>query len=128
MAAFGVDDDNNANVPNREQLLSMAIDAAKAGNRDGARVMLRQVLGEDRRNERAMMWLAKIAPSKAERREWLKRVLTVNPDNQAARDALRKINYQSSARDNRVLVMFGIVAVVLAVVGVVVLFAVVSLR
>jgi hypothetical protein len=128
MAAFGVDDDNNANVPNREQLLSMAIDAAKAGNRDGARVMLRQVLGEDRRNERAMMWLAKIAPSKAERREWLKRVLTVNPDNQAARDALRKINYQSSARDNRVLVMFGIVAVVLAVVGVVVLFAVISLR
>ena len=44
--------------PNREQLLQMAVTTAKAGNRDGARVMLRQVLSEDRRNERAMLWMA----------------------------------------------------------------------
>ena len=52
--------------PNREQLLQMAINSAKSGNRDGARMMLRQVLSEDKRNERAMMW-PHVNPLTAER-------------------------------------------------------------
>ena len=77
---------NNTNPgPNREQLLQMAIASAKKGNADGARMMLRQILSEDRRNERALLWMAKVARNKKERLEWLERVLDVNPDNEQAR-------------------------------------------
>jgi Tfp pilus assembly protein PilF len=114
--------------PNREQLLQMAVNAAKAGNKDGARVMLRQVLSEDRRNERAMLWLAKIARSSRERRQWLERVLDINPDNEQARSQLRRMDYEISARQNRTLLIYGVVAGVLFVLLVVVILAVFFLR
>jgi hypothetical protein len=46
---------------------------------------------------------------------WLNRALAVNPNNQVAKDALAKMKTKSSARDNRVLVLFGMVAGVLVV-------------
>ena len=107
--------------PNREQLLQMAISSAKAGNADGARVMLRQILTEDRRNERALLWMARIARNKKERQEWLERVLDVNPDNEQARKQLRRMEYRSSAQQNRILLVFGVVVGVLFVLGLVVL-------
>jgi hypothetical protein len=115
-----VDRRNATNTPNREELLQLAIRAAKHGNRESARVMFRQVLDEDKRNERAMMWMAKLAGSKNERRQWLNRVLLINPNQYAAKNALRKMQYSSSARDNRVLIIFGVVAGVLIILGVVV--------
>lgn len=101
--------------PNREQLLQMAIGSVKAGNKDGARVMLRQILAEDKRNERAMLWMANVARNKAERRQWLERVLDVNPDNDQARSNLSKMNYRTSAQQNRTLLIFGVVVGVLFV-------------
>jgi hypothetical protein len=121
-------DANESNVPNREELLNMAIRAAKDGNREGARVMLRKVLSEDRRNERAMMWMAKLAGNRNERQQWLARVLSINPNNQAARDSLRKMNYKTNARDNKVLLVFGVVAGVLMILGVVILLVATSAR
>jgi hypothetical protein len=109
--------------PNREQLLQMAISTAKAGNRDGARVMLRQVLSEDRRNERAMLWMAATARSNQERRQWLERVLDINPDNEQAKTQLKRMNYRASAQQNRVLLVFGVVVGVLFVLLLVVLAA-----
>jgi hypothetical protein len=73
-----------------------------------------------------MMWMAKIAESKAERREWLMRVLNVNPNNDAARDALKKMAYRRSAKDNRVLLTFGVLAGVLIVLAIVVVLALAS--
>lgn len=108
------------NQPNREELLQMAIRSAKAGNKEGARVMLRQVLSEDKRNERALLWMAKIATSKSERSQWLERVLEVNPDNAQAKSTLRKMMYKSSARENRTILIFGVVVVVLIVLAVLV--------
>lgn len=107
--------------PNREELLQMGIRAAKSGNNDGARLFFEQVLNQDKRNERAMMWMAKLSASdRAERKKWLERVLEVNPDNDGARDALKKIAYRRSASENRTLLMFGVVAGVLVVLAVVV--------
>lgn len=77
--------------------------------------MLRQVLSEDRYNERAMMWMAKIASTKSERRQWLERALEVNPNNDQAKAALKKMVYKSSARENRTLLIYGMVAGVLIV-------------
>ena len=115
-------------TPNREELLQLAISTARGGNKRPARLMFEQVLKEDKNNERAMMWLAKIADSKTERKEWLERVLRVNPNNEQAREALKSIAYKKSAKDNRVLVIFGVIAVVLIVLAVVVVIALSSPR
>jgi thioredoxin-like negative regulator of GroEL len=122
MDSFNQNDGSQA--PNREQLLQMAVNTAKSGNKEGARVMLRQIINEDRRNERAMLWLARIARSNSERRQWLERVLDVNPDNEQARKQKRKIEYRDSAQQNRTLLIFGVVAGVLIVLGIVVFFAI----
>lgn len=98
---------------NNEELLNLAKKAAKSGNRDGARVMLRQIYDRDKRNENAMLWLAKVARNEQEREQWLNRVLDVNPDNATAQKAIEKLNYKRSARNNRTLILFGGVAVVM---------------
>jgi thioredoxin-like negative regulator of GroEL len=126
MAAFG--DERVGNSPNREELLQLAIGAAQAGNRESARVMFRQVLSEDPYNERALMWMAKLATTKAERRQWLTRVLQVNPLQQSAKDALRRMDYKRSARDNRVLFIYGFIAVLLVIAAVATVVVVLSGR
>jgi thioredoxin-like negative regulator of GroEL len=121
--SFGVQNDQGLQ-PNREEMLQMGIRAAKAGNKDGARTLFEQVLSQDKRNERAMMWMAKLAENKAERKKWLDRVLSINPDNEGARDALKKIAYTRSAKENRTLLIFGMVAGVLIVLAVVIVIAI----
>jgi thioredoxin-like negative regulator of GroEL len=108
-------------APNREELLRMAINTAKQGNRGPARVMFTQILSEDKQNERAMLWMAKLADTKAERQQWLNRVLAVNPNNESARVALQRMNYKSSARENQTLILFGAIVIVLIVLGIVLL-------
>ncbi len=105
--------------PNREELLHLAIAAARANNHDGARVMFNRVLSEDRKNERALMWMAKLAEGKVERKQWLTKVLEVNPNNDTARSALRKMDYRTSASDNRTLLIFGVVAGIMIVLAIV---------
>lgn len=112
--------ESTSQAPNREELLQMAIRAAQAGNTTAARVMFRKVLSEDKTNERAMMWMAKLADTKTERKQWLSRALTVNPNNEVARETLKRMNYKRSARENRTLLIFGVVAGVLIVLGAVI--------
>lgn len=101
-----------ASSPNREELLRMAIQSARQGQKQGARMMLRQILEQDKRNERALLWMAKLADTPAERKTWLERVLTVNPENEAAQAALDKMSYGKAAKENRKLFYFGGIAVV----------------
>ncbi len=105
---------------NNEELLQMAIRAAKSGQKDGARMMFRQVYDRNRRNETALMWLAKLSKDKKERREWMERILEINPDNAAAQKAIKQIVYKKQASDNRTLVLFGGLAVVMFVVVIVI--------
>lgn len=104
--------------PNREELLRMGIRAAKAGNKEGARQIFDRVLSDDNRNERAMMWMAKMADTRSERKQWLNRVLSVNPENTQAQQALTKIDYRRSAKENRTLVLFGVLTGVLIVLAI----------
>jgi lipopolysaccharide biosynthesis regulator YciM len=106
----------------------MGIAAAKRGNTDSARTILEQILQEDSSNERAMMWMAKLADTKAERQQWLNRVLSVNPNNQAAQDALNKISYSRAARENRTLLIYGAVAFVLFILGLAIVAIVLTTR
>jgi hypothetical protein len=106
--------------PNREELLQLAINSARQGNKEGARTLFERVLNEDKRNERALMWMAKLSDSKSERIKWLNLVLKVNPENEQAQEALRTIQYKRSAKENRTVLIFGMIVGVLIVLGVVI--------
>ncbi len=75
-----------------QQKLRTGIDAAKRGDRATARRMLEQVIGADDSNEMAWLWLASVVNTAAERRTCLERVLQINPRNERAREALRRLN------------------------------------
>ena len=96
---------------NREELLQLAIRTAKA-NPQGARVMFQQVLAQDSRNERALLWMASLSKQKAERRKYLQRALRVNPRSSAARRELERLDQMEKARSNRTLIYGGLVIVV----------------
>lgn len=96
--------------PQLENMLQMGITAAREGNREGARVILRQVLDADKKNDRAWLWLAYVAESKTKRQQYLESALRVNPNNEPAKKALLKMSRKKSNRERRTL-MIGMVAV-----------------
>lgn len=114
------------NQANNEELMQMAIEAARNGQKDGARMMFRQLYSRNRRNETAMLWLAKLATTEAERKQWLARILEVNPDNVAARRALDKMKYSKQASDNSTLIIFGGIAIAMLVLFLLIIFLVVT--
>lgn len=107
---------NEPTTTNNEQLLNMAIQTARSGQKEGARVMFMQVWEANKRNEEAMLWLAKLGRDEQERRKWLDRVLILNPDNVTAKKALAKLNRKQAANENQLLLLFGAAAVVMLVV------------
>ena len=108
-----------------EELLQLAVKAAKDGQKDGAKMMFRQIHSRDKRNETAIMWLAKLAGSEKERISWLTKALELNPTNEAAKKALDKMNYRDSANQNKTLILFGGIAA-LMVITVIVVFIIIS--
>ncbi len=94
---------DQAPQPNREELFQMAINAARHRQHQGARIILRRILSEDRRSVRAMLWMARLARSDRERRAWLDHVLAVEPDNRTALDAIHHMTYALAAARNRAL-------------------------
>jgi TolA-binding protein len=93
--------DNAGSAPNREELYQMATEAAKSGQTKGARVMFRQLLQQDKRDIRAMMWLAKLANSDTEREAWLERVVSVRPSYTQALEMLEKLRRGKIAKRNK---------------------------
>jgi len=71
--------------------LQQAIALAQSGQREAARALLLQVLEVQPRSEAAWLWLASVAKDEGERVSALRRVLGINPSNQAARAALEKL-------------------------------------
>lgn len=116
------------NQPNREELFQMAENTARRGQKEPARMMFRQVLEQDKRDERAMLWMARLAKSKRERKQWLDRVLMVNPDNEIAQKQLEKMEHRQAAKENRTLVLYGTLAGVLIIITIIAIVAVIALR
>jgi hypothetical protein len=108
-----------------EELLQLAVKAAKDGQKDGAKMMFRQIHSRDKRNETAIMWLAKLSGSEKERISWLTKALELNPTNEAAKKALDKMNYRESANQNKTLILFGGIAA-LMVITIIVVFIIIS--
>jgi thioredoxin-like negative regulator of GroEL len=105
--------------PNLEHLLQLGIRAAREGNFDNARVMFQQVLDNDKRNERAWLLMAKIAPNEVEKLRLLETVLEINPRNEEAireKRALQQVVMNAEGNS----MSFGIRLLVVAVLVIVV--------
>lgn len=89
----------NPNSPDLEQLLRLGINTAKAGNKQGAKIMFEQVLSEDKRNERAWLWLASLAETEVERRRLLETVLEINPNNEKAQKYLKNLDQATTTTE-----------------------------
>ncbi len=74
-----------------EPLLREGIAAARAGENARARDLLLQVIARDEENETAWLWLSGVVDDPEERQICLENVLTLNPDNRAARAGLRHL-------------------------------------
>lgn len=73
-------------------LLQQGISAFEKGDTDTARKFFEQVLQADDQNDRALVWLSRVARTPAERKSLLERALQANPANTDARAALSAIS------------------------------------
>lgn len=80
-----------SNAGGIQEKLNLGIEAARRGDREAARLLLRQVVSADPKNEAGWMWLATVVDNLAERRSCLQNALRLNPNNQRARDALNRL-------------------------------------
>jgi hypothetical protein len=71
-----------------DDLLERAIAALNEGRKAEARQLLMQILRQDRRNEKAWLWMSGAVDTDQERRVCLEQVLSINPDNEMARRGL----------------------------------------
>lgn len=92
-----------ASGPNKEELYKLAVQTARNGQRQPARVMFQQVLQQDKRDVRVLLWLARLSEEEEDRVNWLNRVLQVDPENEIALKALNKHETRDQGRRNRFL-------------------------
>jgi Tfp pilus assembly protein PilF len=115
---------------NLEDLMRLGVRTAKAGNKEGARVIFQQVLDTDKRNERAWLWMAFVADNDIDRRRYLETVLKLDPQNKAARKQLAQMDQAirgSEGASLRLGVMIVTVLVIALVVVAVIVFAIARL-
>src|SRR5512147_2565724 len=74
-----------------KELLGQAILAAQRGLPDKAREMFNLVLIAEPRNEHAWLWLAAIATNDADREEYLRQVVALNPKHPNAGPELQRL-------------------------------------
>ncbi|MCZ7546243.1 MAG: hypothetical protein M5R40_23175 [Anaerolineae bacterium] len=77
--------------PTSENLVERGIEATKAGKPRLARLMLRQALRQDARNDTAWYWLATVEENPEKRRAYLEVALKINPKNAEARQRLSEL-------------------------------------
>lgn len=77
-----------------DTMLNQAVAAFKAGRKTEARQLLGKVLALDSENEMAWLWLSGAVDTREERIACLENVLSINPDNNAARRGLESLGVQ----------------------------------
>ena len=83
-----------------EEWINKAVELAKAKRYDDARALAVRVIREDGRNTKALWIVASVTKSLNERRNALKALLRLQPDNQHARRMLQDIEQEYSANIN----------------------------
>ena len=75
-----------------QQKLQSGIEAVRDGDRSTGRQLLQEVIDANPNNELAWMWMASCVTTLRERRDCLEQVLTINPENARAREALARLD------------------------------------
>ncbi len=101
------------NTPNLEQMLQIAETTLREGNKQGARILIQQVLDQDKHNDRAWVLFAAATDDPTDRRRFLRTALHVNPNNKAAQRALAKMKKARSHAENQAL-YFGMIGLIIA--------------
>jgi hypothetical protein len=87
-------------VSEHEQWIAQAVELARRKRFDDARELALQVVREDGRNPKALWIVASTTASLTERRNALKALLRVQPDNLHARQMLDSIEQSSATTSN----------------------------
>jgi hypothetical protein len=84
--------------PEVNRLLAKGVASAKAGQRTEAYNIFLDVIELDRHNELAWLWLSTVTENPEDQRVCLENVLTINPDNTAARERLAALAANGAQR------------------------------
>ncbi len=82
------------------QILREAISSIKNGNKTRGRQLLIRVLENDENNETAWLWLTKCLSNNKQKSECFERVLEINPNNQHAKDGLKRLDTLSKVKEH----------------------------
>jgi hypothetical protein len=115
---------SSKSTPNLEDLMRLGVRTAKAGNKEGARVIFQQVLDTDKRNERAWLWMASVADNDIDRRRYLETVLMLDPQNRIASKQLAAMDKAIRGTEGASL-RLGVMIVTVLVIALVVVAAVI---
>ena len=77
--------------------LTSSIEAIRIGDQTKARSLLELAVGDDPDDDRAWQWLAVVAETAEDQQRCLYRALSINPNNEAVRTALRQLSDQEQA-------------------------------
>jgi WD40 repeat protein len=77
-------------------VLNEAIKAIKAGDKATGRALLSELARTQPQNETVWMWLAVAVEDSAQKREYLRRTLQLNPDNVTAKQALARLEARTT--------------------------------
>jgi hypothetical protein len=110
--------------------LNEAIAAARAGDAPTARRLLEAVLAKDRYNDTAWVWMAALASRQEDKKRYLERAVSSNPNNEIARQGLKQLGMTAEQlpirtapppSDNRNLIFFGIIGAVIVSIALIVI-------
>src|SRR6185295_16929048 len=73
---------------NVDGMVREGISAYRAGRKDEARALLMRAVEIDQYNEQAWLWLSAVVESVDEQRTCLENVITINPNNERAKQGL----------------------------------------
>jgi hypothetical protein len=83
---------------NADSLVRDAISAYRAGKKDQARNLLLQAVGIDERHEQGWLWLSAVVDTPEDQITCLENVLTINPNNEKARQGIELLNAQAAGK------------------------------
>jgi hypothetical protein len=75
-----------------QTLLEQAVSYIKAGNTEGGKQLLIEVLKQNPKDENAWLWMSKCVTSISQKKDCFQKVLQINPNNQYAVEGLRRLD------------------------------------
>jgi hypothetical protein len=82
---------------NVEGMVREGVNAYRAGKKEEARALLLRAVEIDQYNEQAWLWLSAVVETPEEQRTCLENVLTINPNNERARQGMEMLSKKTGA-------------------------------